>query len=115
MTRGSATIESLVLGVVVAAAVIHASVTGIRLHHAGSVAESAAHAAAQAAARWGDVATAHRVATRLAPGSQVSVARATDHFSVSVTIEVPIMGDGFPAAHVTGRAVTGISAYRSAR
>ena len=116
MTRGSALLEVLVIGALIALAVAQAALAAGNLHAAGDRATEAAQVAAAWAARHGDVEAADRVARSIAPdANRVRVLRSGDDLTVVVKIRVGLIGGTWPTRVITGRATAAISEYRSNR
>jgi hypothetical protein len=116
MSRGSALVETIVLGAVLVAAVGAGVVAAGRLHAAGEQATEAAQAAAAWAARHGDAADARRIAADLAPDAEsIEVGRMGERIEVVVRIRVAVFGPAGPHRTVVGRAGATISPYRSNR
>jgi hypothetical protein len=115
VSRGSAVVESLVLGALVVAAVGYAAVAAGSLHAAGERATEAAQAAASWAARHGDADDARRIAARLAPDAEsIEVGAAAGRIEVVVRIRVGLPGPAGTRV-IVGRAGTWVSPYRSNR
>jgi hypothetical protein len=117
MSRGSAVVESLVLGTIGVAIVLAVILGAVRIQAAGDRAEQTARVTANAIARWGGSAEAAEVGRTHAPDAEVVVERSGDRIVVTVRIVVPLVGPaGSPVSTtVTGRAEARIAPYRSAR
>jgi len=116
MSRGSALLEVLVIGALIALGVAQAALAAGSLHAAGDRATEAAQVAAAWAARHGDVDAAERIARDLAPDAdRIRVRRTADDITVVVKIRVGLIGGAWPSRVVTGRATVRISEYRSNR
>ncbi len=116
MSRGSALLEVLVIGALIALAVAQAALAAGRLHAAGDQATEAAQVAAAWAARHGSTADAERVARELAPDARrVQATLSGNEITVVVKMEVGLIGGVWPSRLVAGRATARISTYRSNR
>jgi hypothetical protein len=116
VSRGSALVEVIVIGVVIVAAITHAVVTAGRIHAAGELATEAAQVAAAWAVRHGDAEDAEATARAVAPRAEsVRVVRTGDEIRVDVRLAVSLLGSLGPRHLVTGRAAARLSPYRSNR
>jgi len=113
--RGTALFGTLAIGFAVLLLVGQALVTIGRVSSAATTAEETARYAATWAARHGDASDAERIANTMAPEARVEAATTTDGISVTVEIEVSLVGpEGSPLTRaVIGRAVVPISDFRS--
>jgi len=115
VSRGSALIETVMVGFAVVLLAVQ-SITAVgRVSAAGATAAEAARYAAQRAARTGSLDAARLEALTLAPDSTVEVRRGLDAVVVSVSIEVAVIGpEGSPISMtVTGRAAATVGRHRS--
>ena len=120
MSRGSATVEVLAVGVLMIGGLLHTLSTAAQIQ-AGADAAAEAEAAA-IGARWGahhgDAETARRASAAVAPpGARIVVGRNGDRLGVVVRIEVPLIGPaGSPLmTTVSGRATAEVAPHRSGR
>ncbi len=115
MSRGSALIETVVIGFAVVLLAVQALVTIGRMSAAGAAAAEAARYAATLAARTGSLDDARREARRIVPEATVAIDRTAGTVVVAVSIDVPVLGpEGSPASMtVTGRATATEGRYRS--
>jgi hypothetical protein len=114
MSRGSALLEVLIIGALLALGITQAAMAAGRLHSAGGRATEAARVAASWSARHGDVRGAESIASAMAPDAdRVRTLQRGDEITVVVKIDVPLLG-GITRT-VTGRATARISEYRSNR
>ena len=113
--RGSALIETLVLGFVAVMLVLQASMAAARIQTAGEEATEVAQAAATWAARYGDRDGAEQLVHDLLPEATVEVKGGRDRIRVTVTKRVSLIGpSGSPLTRdVVGKASVRISPYRS--
>ena len=113
--RGSALIETLVLGFVAVMLVLQAAIAAARIQTAGEEATEVAQIAATWAARHGSHDGAEQLALDLLPDATVEVKGGPDRIRVTVVTEVALVGpSGSPLAReVVGRASVRISPYRS--
>lgn len=115
MTRGSALIEVLVLGLAAALVVLTATVAAGRVQSAGEEATEVAQRVAQWAARYGDPDSAALLADELLPGATISITGTDEVITVVVRAPVSLVGPGGGPLRtvVTGRAEARMSPYRS--
>jgi hypothetical protein len=114
--RGTALIGTLAIGFAVVLLVGQSLVTIGRLSAAGAAAEETARYAAAWAARHGDASDAESIAHEMMPHAIVEAAAAGGGITVTVVIDVPLVGpEGSRLTRtVTGRATVPISDFRSA-
>ena len=112
---GTALIGMLAVGFAVVLLVGQSLVTISRLRAAASAAEETARYAAAWAARHGDASDAETIAHQLSPDAIVEAAATGGGITVTVVIEVPLVGpEGSRLTRtVTGRATVPISDFRS--
>jgi len=117
MSRGSALLETLVIGFATVLLALQALVAAGRLTAAGTAAEEVARYAAEAAARHGSAESARVTATRLLPGATVASRQVGDRVVVRVTVTVPLLGpaSGVVSTLVSGEASATIAPFRSGR
>jgi hypothetical protein len=115
VSRGSALIEVLVVGIIVVLTLSQIVLGASRMHAAGDEASSAAHTAAVWAARSGNAADAERLAVRLAPDAEVEAWRDGSQIHVTVSRAVPIvaLGSADLSYTVVGRGSAAVSPFRS--
>jgi len=117
VSRGTALLETLVVGFAVVLLVAQALVTLGRLERAAEDVSEAARLAATWTARRGSPDEAARRVAELLPEARVRVESAGDALTVVVDLDVPLAGPGrSPLVRtVTGRATVRLSRYRSGR
>jgi hypothetical protein len=117
VSRGSAVVESLLVGTVAVALALTSVIGALRIQAAGERAEEAARVAADTAARWGGPNDGAAAARRLVPGAEVIVWRSGDRIVATVHMGVSIVGPAGSAfsTTVTGRAESRIAPHRSGR
>ncbi|NQV06304.1 hypothetical protein HQ535_07120 [bacterium] len=116
LSRGSALIEIIVLGVFIGVVLLTAIGAAARVLEAGSRASDAAEMAATAMALGSGDDRARALAAAIAPDAEsVSITEVGGNFAVIVTIRVGLIGpDGGPVSSiVTGRAIAAPSPHVS--
>ncbi|MBM3694850.1 MAG: hypothetical protein FJW79_02795 [Actinobacteria bacterium] len=116
MSRGSALVDTLVAAFVTAL-LLQVAAGAAHLQAAGEQVQEAAVAAAAWTARHGDRAGGLTLAQALAPDADsVALRFVPEGVSVVIRRRVPLIGPGGEVAPlVVGRAVVGVSPYRSRR
>ena len=114
-SRGAVLLETLVLGLLIAALAIQTLLGASRLQSAGEQAQETAQYAAVAAARYGNADDAIRAAREMAPDAVVHVTTSAGAITVVVALSVGLVTPSVRAfeATVRDRATVPISPYRS--
>ena len=118
MSRGSATVEVLAVGVLMIGALLHTLSTAAEIQAGADAAAEAAAVGARWGAHHGDAETARRASAAVAPpGARIVVGRNGDRLGVVVRIDVPLIGPaGSPLmTTVSGRATAEVGPHRSGR